>query len=604
MEQIVQFIRDQLGLGKNVQDIVSQLKAHNIDDATINQAFQVAMKTSPNSENSFVQPQSQQESPEPIDLVSDKPVVKTKFDLTRAFTIIGALLIVAAIAIIVSSTWKDMIPFVRVCFIALPMLSLFGLSYFFSKKSELYDIHDWMLGLGATIVPFFIGTFLYQFKIIPELNSTLFLTIFCLSLIFFLWLEYGHRKSYVSLLTIITIYSILDTLFVKFHLGYLSYTWLTLLVSILILICGFWLAKNKKNNSNLYVVLGTFFVSCSLPASVIATLNDKSPISTEANSIIVSIFGILFLCAASFYNKLRDYFQNNSIYFMKRYLEEIAIILIISPFLVLGTEHKFYYLISLVLSFGAILLSVRILINTLLLFGSFGLIVSVLVFSSEVFADSVGWPIIVFLAGVVAIGLGFAIRKISKIHKDEIEQMHYGLGKDPLIGQKIKISVGRIVLYIIGLIVLFNIVTFTIGQILSNNLSDNLSSNNYETEQTPDASQVVRNNNIAYDDPNQRVILTANNMTIDSMYYNEKFNITEEEYLEKMPDDPNRLVVKTEYSKTTYYITNESFFLHNGIYVPAVEALNQSKYQNRLVNVRYYEYPDYFFASEINIIDK
>ena len=575
-DEIVRFVRDQLALGKGVQGIISTLKERNVDDKAIDDAFKKALSPSLEITEEKEKPEKQ----------------KKKLDATRAFTIIGILLIVAAVITVIYSEWTSVGAFGRVSFLALPMIILFGLSYYFSKNHETRDSHNWLLALGLFIFPFFFGTLLYQYKIV-EGDETLFLTTSLVSLIVYLVAEYVFNKYYVAVFSLASLYVALISLLVQFDLDYIPILWLTLSVSLIVTWWGFWLTRIKSENSKPYLILGTLLVCLLLPISVLSTINDKHYLSTGLNAFITSLFGIFYLFVASYYNSLRKYFDDQTIYSLKRLLEEVAPFVLIVPYLSAGSSNSNYYVISLILSLLAILVSVRVWISTLLYLGSFGLLMSVLLLSSEVFSDSIGWPIIIFIAGFLAIGIGYAIKKISSFHKSEKEEMFLGLGKDPEVKAS-HLGVSKIILIILAFM-------FIGGPIVSMSLSYLVSRNNkpYENESFDLNKKAIENNpNPTISNP---VFLSFVNL--NELVFDPTLVVSEESFLASFPNKPNKIIISLENgTQGIYYITDKTEFAHNGSYISNNEVINYSQ-QNKIVSLDYYNSQNFSFASYIDFND-
>lgn len=441
---IVEYIRKEMASGRDVQGIVESLKKENIDQVTINESFRIAMQAATAEP---IEP-----APAP-DLDQPKPV-KKHFDATKAFLIIGALLISVAVIIVIYSQWSSVGPFGHISFLGLPMLALFAISWYLSSKEDYIEASNWTLGIGSFIIPFFIGTFLYQTKIVENIDSSLFLTTSLLSLPVYIILEYLLKKGYLSVFTVVTVYTFFLALFVNLEMDAIPMLWLILLLSLAITGLGFWLMSKKTDNYKVYVSFGTMASAFMIPLATIVTLNDSSALNFDVNMIIISLFGFLYLALASFYNSLRKYFSDDIIYTLKRTLEEIAPFVIILPFLFASAESPSYAILALVLSIAAILLSIKIWVNSLLYIGSLGLIVSVLLISGQYFVDSIGWPILVFIAGFGAIGIGLTIKKIIGLHKeDNSHNIVFGLGKDPDVNvASEKFSLGRAILLLMLLL--------------------------------------------------------------------------------------------------------------------------------------------------------
>lgn len=464
-ETIIKYIKDQIAKGKTISQIISIMQEHHYTEAQINTYIQKALNTQqemqspppppPPSIETNLQPSPSQTMPAPADNNNSAP---KHFDLTKAFVIIGAILIIAAVVIVIYSQWSAANPLVKILFMMIPMILLYGLSYYLNKNERYKEISDITLGLGSFILPVGIGTIICQAKIITEVNALVIFLSAILALPIYLILEYMYKKFFMSAFTIIAIFVAYFALIAQYNANMDITLWLAFVLSIIILGLGFFLTKMKIERTTFYLILGTLASLFFLPVAMLYSLNKDNSLSDETNIIIISLFGILYMCVASGYYYLHKRFENNTFYSLKRLIEELSPFIILLPYVFLVFDEIGFSILALCISVAFVLASTRVIINTLLYLGSLGIIITIITISSKIFTDSIGWPIILFIAGFAAISIGLMIKKIYQERKSQgIPTVLLGLGIDPQVvlslGPKQKMSPKTIVAII--LLILF-----------------------------------------------------------------------------------------------------------------------------------------------------
>jgi len=486
MEELSNYIKTQIAAGIQIQAILAELKNRGFEDGVVTEAFKSAMQTGGlEKEAQVVSPLVREKvQPIPEDVQDSNDSSHKKVDATKVFVIIGASLIVAAVIIAIVSEWSKVGALARTSFLFIPMLLLLMTSYFLSKKPEYREYHDWTLALGYSILPCMIGTVLYQYKIIEDLNTGFFTVVFLISLPVYLVTEYYFKKHYISVLSIIVSYGLFISLLADSDLQSTAISWILLAFSLIILAIGFLLTVKKIASNKVYLTFGTVAMMVALPSAILITINNPDSLDYETNMLIFSLFGFLYLVLASSYNTARLRLQESALYLLKRFIEEVSPFIIIFPFLYAGASNDFYMILALVLSFLFVLASIKIRINSFLYIGAIGLIASVLMISSELFSDSIGWPIVVFIAGFAAIALGLVIKKIVKIRKQSISQeMLLGLGKDTSLVSSGHINGGRVALWVVVAVIISSVISEGIYMLILNRINQEREKSYQEEQQ-------------------------------------------------------------------------------------------------------------------------
>ncbi len=433
--ELVSWIQSQLKEGKNIPSITAELKAASHTDQQIDTALRAALST-----------------PAPVQSERTNSLFNPhRLDATKTFVLIGSILVVLAVGIVLVSQWNAVSAFTRVVFVTFPMLAMFAVSGYLAKKPQFADVHEATLATGALIFPFAFGTTLYQFEIIPELDFLLFTVSSFAGYVLFIILEFLAHKHRFSLLTLLSFYTFLIALLAYLEVEPLAIIWTIFFASLAIALFGLTLLKQKLSNGSAYTIVGVFASALLLPSAILSSLNKDLSLPLEANAVILSIFGPLYLMGASLFQALHLRLGHKALYNLKRALEEIAPLVLISPHILAGFENITYMLIAIILSFIALFASMSVRIKSLIPVGALGLIIGILTITGKYFVDSLGWPIVIFLSGFAFIGLGYWIRTLAKQNQSRPNiGMRYGLGEDPaLVAQGAHKGLGCVTVVII-----------------------------------------------------------------------------------------------------------------------------------------------------------
>lgn len=421
--ELVAYIKESLGSKQTVQAVIAALEQQGYSQEQIDTAFRLALH-----------PTSAINGGGTVGSVEPKKALFnfSHFDLTKAFLFLGSILVLVALIIVIYSQWATVTPLVRISFLALPMLALYLTAWFLSKKPDYLDAFRICLATASLMLPFTVGTFLYQTGILPTIGELLFFCSAAVALIFYILFEYIFKQTYFSVLTVTGFAVALVSLLTTLTLDILPILWIMFTASALVTAWGIFLASRQRSDCGIYITVGTIATLVLLPASTLTTLDQNAGISYQSSLVIVAGFGLLNLAVASFYNVCRALWQPEVFYRLKRFLEETAVLVILTPLLILGFQEDAYTFVALVFSLGFVLLRTQVAISSLATYGALGTVISVIAISSKYFADSIGWPIIVFLAGFVAIGLGLLIRKMALFNRFNTQTtLRLGLGQDP-----------------------------------------------------------------------------------------------------------------------------------------------------------------------------
>jgi hypothetical protein len=411
-------LKADLAAGKSVPALVDALKAKGYPEAAINELIQKAFQT---------------QTVEKDAKGANGSNVKRRIDPAKAFVWLGIILILSAVIAAIAANWSGATPWLKVLYTAVPMIIFYVLSFFLARNEETKIYERLTFVTASLLLPVSVGTTLYEFGVYKDLNSHFVAICTGLAAAYFLFFEFYAKRSYLSLLSILSLYVTFEAILFNWSLNNeFASGWCTIGFSLLILVVGV-LLKNKDRSKDTYLATGTVLSLVGLPIMIYQTIDkytDSLPF--ESPFFFVAAVGLLYLMVAHIYNSYSEKLGGDElIYNLKRLVEEVAVPLVVLPIVFLGTSDSlrhYYLFISLFLGIGAILAAARLKIKSLPLSGGFMILISVLTLASDFFHDSAKWPLLVIIFGFLSIALGLWIRRIYK--DQESLDLFWGLGQD------------------------------------------------------------------------------------------------------------------------------------------------------------------------------
>lgn len=450
----------------DVQQLIAQLQKEGFDAKTINSTFKQALAV----QSATVNAPAVEGSTSAVASRSNSPL-----DATKTFVFVGLLLIIIAVIVVFTLLWGSASPTARIVFVLLPVLILYLISFATRSKASYIDIHDGTLFTATLLLPFGIATALYQIGIIPTLSPLLIFYSSLVGYIGFIILEFVLHKDKVSPITLLTLYVLFGSLLWHFKIQpdvyyillsvlsvfltgfgvwlyskektvnarsyvafsvvllYLFFTawlveilmpaysilWALIVLSLAVASLGWGLRRLTKVDGDTYLVVGIAIASLLAPAALLMSLNYNSSLSESFNAILVSLFGLLYLSESIFIGRLARSIQSRLVSDLKRFLEEIAPLVVIVPLLSAGLSNIGLMILAVALSFGFIYVSITLPLLTLLPIGTLGLVVGIITITQKYFVDSLTWPITIFVAGFAMIGLSFLVHQVTVWKKSQ-----------------------------------------------------------------------------------------------------------------------------------------------------------------------------------------
>lgn len=451
--ELIEYIKEQLNSGESRDSITEKLEGVGWDKKSINE---VLTKLDPEAVIG-------QEIPLPLEHESEP-----HFNTTKAFSIIGAILILVAFITVISSTWTNVSPLVRILYLAVPMILLFGLSFYLRPQKKYHSIASLAQILGATMFPFVLGTFLYQTKILTKIDAPLFIWTSGISLLFYLISEFLYNQIKYAFLTSVISQVLAISLIFKYELRLAPSFWICAGVSLFFIMLGLFL-RQKREDGGIFLLLNTTIASFILPLATRFSVVDEI-FSTPGGiaRFIDTIFGLTYVALAPLFYKYYLTTKDRVLYTTKRYLEEFGVFTAILSLMFMLDRSSFGIFLLLGLSLISIFANIKFKIKLMPILGALGLINSVFAITDKFFPSSTNWPIAIFLAGFLALGLALLSKKLSKEanHSAKIKPF-YGLGIDKEAEKNgPRSSAMNVIIAIISIIVILNLVSFVLMQVM------------------------------------------------------------------------------------------------------------------------------------------
>jgi len=356
-------------------------------------------------------------------------VNKTHIPISRVLLGIGALIVVIAGVIYIGTSWKEWGAPAKVMAIFLPMVIMFaiGIPGWFRQTTHKNSIA--FLFVGAMLFPMFVLILLTQYGWLVNDYNILFLVLFGSTLVLYIILFYVFPSSIWSLLAaadgIFTYYFVLAALGVINHMQSNLIPWLFILPAGLYIIIAMHLETIKKDKEiasyfyfgGLGILITAMYVLALTGGLVFMRTMDLENRWAIAGWSTVGV-GALFILFAWLTGKA----QLKGFTLLGRYeglFHLIGPFTILAAVFVMGTNgiQPVYETLVLALSIACIAISTWWHRQAYLFVGCLALVVYIFSTGSEYFSDAIGWPITLFIAGILSMGVGYLMERLRKAYK-------------------------------------------------------------------------------------------------------------------------------------------------------------------------------------------
>lgn len=305
--------------------------------------------------------------------------------------------------------------------LAISLLSLI----FFLIQSLIFSHPIW--AFISSVAGLFVYHFVvYQLKLDKYFKNYPVAWIYLIPAVFYLFLGFFYQKKGLLdraryLFMVGAVASIISFIYI-FGFGYVKQTntWLLILASggYFMLAAFFEANKQKENSSTLYVISSITFFASLLKLAILGDLLKNIMPQLDNRSLVgfsLSISGIIYLLASYGLPKLIKFGLEGPTQLAK-FFEVAGTFSTLGGIFHLGLGGKkiIYETLLLILSLGFIFGSIFNQSRAFLYSGTLFLVIYIFDIGGEYFQNQVGWPLTLFVAGLISMIVGFGIEKLRK----------------------------------------------------------------------------------------------------------------------------------------------------------------------------------------------
>jgi hypothetical protein len=358
---------------------------------------------------------------------------KTHLSASKTLLGLGALIVIIAGVTLIGTNWSEWGTFAHIAAVFIPMGIMFGFGIPSWNKPSTQKNSIAFIFAGSMLFPLFVLTLCTELKLFPSDTNTLLFVVSIFSLALFT-IEYFVFPSQIW--TILVSASGLSTY--GFFLAVVGITesirlnlvpWFFFLPALLYLYLGMRIEKRGQKKTDawyLYFVgFGTLIVTLftlALSRGLVELFTGPGGFENEGTIVGWSVIGIGILFTLIAW--LLEYLKQHRYALLGRYTDLFRFIgsattLMATFGLGMDGHQSFYETLLLILSIIGIALSVWRKNQIYLFVGSIGLVLYIFSMGSEYFSDAVGWPITLFVAGILSMGVGYLLERLRKEYKQK-----------------------------------------------------------------------------------------------------------------------------------------------------------------------------------------
>lgn len=420
-KQLLDYVQKSIEGGYTNEQIRSALLQQGWNNDDINEAMAKVQEIINQKTNAPIAPPAPKKSEWNIDFKS--------LTASQILLYLGGLIVFLAGVIYIGINWKEWGSGARIFAILLPMLVVYGVGiplWFggqYRKQSIVF------IFTGSLLFPLFLSVFFKELNIFTEPWSNNFgLTVSLLTLGLYLLLSFIFRYPIWSFLCpatgLFVYYYLLKVLGIENLFEKETMAWAFLLPGVLYLSLGYFYENAQKRDYSKYpYFLGvlTIFFSLSrlaMDGSLLKTFTGDAGGYSVRQSLVgwsTVVVGITYLALAWLSEKLKNLKLDEAGKY-KIFFDFVGTFAILGAIFYLSTDGKkpVYETLLLLSSLGFIFASIPKLSRQFLYIGTLFLVVYIFDIGGEYFQNQVGWPITLFIAGLISMGIGFGIEKLRR----------------------------------------------------------------------------------------------------------------------------------------------------------------------------------------------
>lgn len=420
-KQLLDYVQKSIEEGYTNEKISSALLKQGWSNDDINEAMAKVQEIINQRKNAPIAPPAPKKSEWNFDFKS--------LTASQILLYLGGLIVFLAGIIYIGINWKEWGSVARIFAILLPMLIVYGVGIplWFGEQYRKQSIV--FIFTGSLLFPLFLSVVFKELNIFAEPWSNNFgLTVSLLTLGLYLLLSFIFRHPIWSFLCSVTglfvYYYLLKVLGIENLFEKETMAWAFLLPGVLYLLLGYFYEKVQKRDYSKYpYFLGvlTIFFSLSrlaIDGSLLKIFTGDAGVYSVRQSLVgwsTVVVGIIYLALARLSEKLKNLKLDEAGRY-KVFFDFVGTFAILGAIFYLGTngEKPIYETLLLLSSLGFIFASVPKLSRQFLYIGTLFLVIYIFDIGSEYFQNQVGWPITLFIAGLISMGIGFGIEKLHR----------------------------------------------------------------------------------------------------------------------------------------------------------------------------------------------
>ncbi|MDP3975108.1 MAG: hypothetical protein Q8P88_02390 [Candidatus Jorgensenbacteria bacterium] len=411
-KQLLDYAQKSIEGGYSVEQISIALSQQGWDAAEINEALLKAQEITNQKILLPVAPLAPKKSEWNFELKS--------LSASQILLYLGGLIVVLAGVIYIGINWQEWSSGGRIFAILLPMLVVYGvgISLWFGGQYRKQSIV--FIFTGSLLFPLFLSVTFKELNMFAEPWSNNFgLTVWLLTLGLYLLSSFIFRYPIWSFLCpatgLFVYYYLLKVLGIENLFEKETMAWAFLLPGVLYLFLGYFYENVQKRDYSKYpYFLGVFTIFFSLSWLAMNGSFLKTFIG-DAVGWSTIVVGIIYLALAWLSEKLKNLKLDEAGKY-KVFFDLVGTFAILGAIFYLSTDGKkpAYETLLLFSSLGFIFASIPKLSRQFLYIGTLFLVIYIFNIGGEYFQNQVGWPITLFIAGLISMGIGFGIEKLRR----------------------------------------------------------------------------------------------------------------------------------------------------------------------------------------------
>lgn len=415
--QLVVYIKNTKSQGFTKDEIAAEVLAKGWSEVELNESLTEAEFTRP-------KPDKIPTAPSPKGTSGSLNISLFKLSLSNLLLFIGGLVTVLAALTYITLNWSGWDNMTRILAIFVPMLVLFVFGiYFYTVKKSLRPGTAFLV-VGTLIFPFWLNITLKELNIFVDTFEILplFITVFSTLLISILlrfsfpspiWvLLYSGfgAPSYYLLLRLVGVSSGFESSVIW---------WLMFLMVPLFMAIGYFLESGRKAEFGRYaylwgnILIIFLFTVLSAQGDLLGFLKHGDKYDEEVQKYSLILTGSIFLACSHIYRNLKD----QGLAELNQYgriFDFLGTFYILSSVFTLGLNgHKYFEETVLLLSSLSFIFVSTIKNSRIFLYGG-TLFLGIYIISTggEYFSDQVGWPITLFIIGILTMFGGYSVNRV------------------------------------------------------------------------------------------------------------------------------------------------------------------------------------------------